>query len=64
MIQHKKTGYLIRQKSVRDIQKALIYSFSHINERNMIGKNARIKIKNQFDWINISSFFYSHILSQ
>jgi glycosyltransferase involved in cell wall biosynthesis len=58
MVRHGKTGYLIRQKSIKGIQEALIYALSHKKERETIAKEARRDMKSRFDWHTVSRSFY------
>jgi len=58
MIHDGKTGYLIRQKSIKGIHDALLYALSHKKERETIAKEARRGMKNRFDWNIVSTSFY------
>jgi|GEM_PF-1074731 len=58
MIVHKKTGYLITQKNIKEIQKALKFAIANVKGRKAIAQAGRLDMKNRFDWNAISRSFY------
>jgi glycosyltransferase involved in cell wall biosynthesis len=58
MINHGKTGYLIRQKSIKGIGDALQFALSRTKERKLIAKSARKDMKTRFEWNSLSRSFY------
>jgi len=54
VIQHKKTGYTIEQKSEQAISDAILYALSHTEESAKLASQGRQHVVEKFDWTNVT----------
>lgn len=61
IVTHGKNGLLIKQKKSIEIEKALMWALANSKKSKEMGINLREKIREKFDWTNISEEYYKFI---
>lgn len=62
IITNKKTGLLIKQKSNKVIENALLWILAHPKKQKAMAQAAQIHTKQTFDWTIVAKTFYTYII--